>query len=217
MAFDAFDAFRRQQEEIQRAMAAPLESIIRNQRAIDDIVRGPLREVAEAQRRWSEAYKPTAIQITETARAVEQAIQGPLRNIAATQRQVKMALDGPLAQLRNVQNSFVLGGAAPYASLLRNQELILSAMAAAALAAEEEPGEAEEVPWLTEWAAAVADWAPTREQAGELLNALSWLVAMIALGIMMAGPDPASRDVALASVSLLFGAGAIVLKYTNRN
>lgn len=111
--------------------------------------------------------------------------------------------------------------AAPYSAFLRNQDLFLNAMRAAAAELDVDEGSAvqadlsPEQAWFSQWLAAVSEWAPSADQAQDLLNGIAYLLALLAFAITMASPDT-NVDELLAATSLLFGAGAYVIRFVNR-
>ena len=130
-------------------------------------------------------------------------------------------LEGPLEQIQRNQDVLNRALAGPYSAVLRNQDVFLTAMAAVAAAAEVDAAqdiEAEGNPqllWLHDWVEAITDWAPTAEQARELLNALSFLLAVIALATALSSTDTLT-DALLSAASILFAGGAYVVGFVSR-
>ncbi len=117
VATDPFENFRRQQEQIRRALEQPLASMVRSQRAIDQAVQEPMRQLARFQNQWSVALQAPMDAALENQRAMSQAMQGPLRAFAATQLNVQRMLEGPIAQITQV--GYPLRSPSSFAALRR--------------------------------------------------------------------------------------------------
>jgi hypothetical protein len=219
---DPFENYRRQHERLRRAMAGPLERIGRDQQAIQRVLAQPMLDLARMQEQAAAAMQAPAIRALETQDALTQALQGPLRDIGRTQDRVQRALQGPFEQLARNQEALNRALAGPYAAFLRNEELFLNAMRAVAGASEFEIDEGaasatdltEEEAWLYQWAAAIREWSPSAQQAQDLLNALAFLLGVLALAITIAAPE-CNVDELLGAVGLLFTAGAYAIKFVS--
>jgi hypothetical protein len=180
-----------------------------------------MRDLARIQEQAAAALQAPVLRALETRDALNRALQGPMRDIAQTQARMQRLLEGPLEQIRRNQEALTRALAEPYAAVLRNQDVFLTAMAAAAAAAEVDAAHgiaAEGEPhlvWLHDWVEAITDWAPTAEQARELLNALSFLLAVIALAFALSSPDTLTDEL-LSAASILFAAGAYVVGFVSR-
>lgn len=157
------------------------------------------------------------VQGLETERAVQRALAGPLRSLMETQERVQRMLAGPLEVIGRNQQALAAGVTGPYAALLANQDLFVSAMRAAAGAGDFDVGSIDESPsteaaWLVQWDEAISLWAPSRQQALDLLAALGFLIGLVAFGVTLMAPDGPTDEV-LTAVSLLFGAGSMLIKY----
>ena len=70
-------------------------------------------------------------------------------------------------------------------------------------------GDEQQRAWLREWAAAVAEWAPTLEQVEVFLNTIALLLALILYAASKADVD--LPDDLLAQLGILCAAGALVI------
>lgn len=148
-------------------------------------------------------------------------MQGPILAVAEVCRPlVRNALSVPLQQLQTHQEALGAALAGPFAATARNQDLMRVVMEAAAAADAEadvdasDRTDAEQVTWLEEWSAAVADWAATWQQVQEFLTALALL-----LGLVVYAAGQTETEVAqdlLEPAGLLCAAGAILISWVRR-
>jgi hypothetical protein len=184
---------------MQRAMEGPLAQFARLQEQRDRALGAPARRALEQQQR-----------------AMHAALQGPLSALGTSQERIRRLLDGPIQELQRNQEAMTAALAGPYAAIARNQDLmraVMEAAAAAAAAAEAEDDasapDAEQIAWLEEWSAAVAEWAPTWEQVEFFLSALALLLAII---VYAAGQtDTEVAHALLEPAGILCAAGALLI------
>jgi hypothetical protein len=215
---DPLEPWRRQQEQLRRALEGPLRSVLRQQDILQDALKGPLANVARAQEAWQQSMQPPIRAVANQQRAIEEVLRGPLE--AADQaQQVRKALEGPLEAIRRNHEAIARALAAPYASLLEQQRWLLEAIAKAAeLNAldledlENLEDDTASTAWLRDFVAAIRA-APSKELLEALLTHLSFLLALVvtSLGLQDGVNDPAE----LASIaSTLFAACALLLRYS---
>lgn len=193
-----------------------MRGVIRNQEAMRRAMEGPLAQFARLQEQRDRALgAPARRALEQQQRAMHAALQGPLSALGASQERIRRLLDGPIQELQRNQEVMTAALAGPYAAIARNQDLMRAVMeaAAAAAAAEAEDDasapDAEQIAWLEEWSAAVAEWAPTWEQVEFFLGALALLLAII---VYAAGQtDTEVAHALLEPAGILCAAGALLI------
>ena len=217
VATDPFENFRRQNAElINQVLAARMQALLApHQDAIARAVAGPL---AQLQEHAARAIAPPVAALLEQYQPVLQAaIRGPILAAAeASQPLIRKALEGPLQQLQQHQEAMALALAGPFAAIAQNQDLMRAVMEAAASAADSEPDvdasdltDPEQIAWLEQWSAAIAEWTPTWEQVEVFLTALALLLGMV---VYAAGQtDTEVAQALLEPAGLLCAAGALLI------
>jgi len=122
----------------------------------------------------------------------------------------------PMARMLRNQDALSRAVSGPYSAILRQQDLVLQAMTAVAGALDdEETVGADQVAWTADWLDGLRDWTPSPEAAAEFLNALAFIVGILAFAITLAGPDT-NVDELLTAAGLLFTAGAYAIRKLHR-
>ena len=216
------EPWRRQQEQLRRALEGPLAGVVRQQAAFREAISGPLEQVARNQAAWRRSMEGPVLAAAAQQRAINEALRGPSEAAAQTQEQVRRALEGPFEAIRRNQEAINRALATPYASLLEQQRWLLDAAAKAAapngLAFEDleaAEGDAPGAQWVRDFAAAMREAAPSKEQIEILLTHLSFLLALVAtsVGLQDGVADPAEL---LSIVSTLFAACALLIWHLRR-
>lgn len=219
---DPMEPWRRQQEQLRRALEGPLRNVLRQHDALREALDAPLANVVRAQQAWQRSVQPQVAVAAEQQRLLDAALRGPLEAAAQAQEQVRQALEGPVEVIRRNRDALNRALAAPYASLLQQQRWLLDAAADAAEASaialedlENLEGDTPPASWLRDFAAAIRAATPSKEQLELLLTQLSFLLALTLT--VMGLPDGLNNpEEVAAAASTLFAGCALLLHYLRR-
>jgi hypothetical protein len=178
------DPFR-DYEKILRALQGPVARVVRNQAALQRTLGPTVLGVLEQQQRMRAVMQAPALQGIETQRAVERALRGPAA-LVREQEQMRLALAAPILQVQRNLEVLRRGVLGPYAGILQAQASIIDAVEYLAEARPIDVGaavaddvDAETVAWLENWRQALEAWSPTAREARALVDAMTFLVALI--------------------------------------
>jgi hypothetical protein len=217
---DPLESINRQlSEALIKALDAPMRAFVtRNQEALQRSLAAPLAELARLQDQTGRTLAPPIARLIEQSQPmIQSAIRGPLLAIAeASEEAIQTALEVPLRQLERHQEAIGAALAGPFVAIARNQELMRVVMEAAASAADSQREshasdltEAEQIAWLEEWKTAIAGWTPTWEQVEVFLTALALLLAMVVYAAGQADIEVAQA--LLEPAGILCAAGALLI------